>query len=78
MAWQIKDYKTADTDGAIEGRFTLIIGPMKIRGWTHFKSDDGSEWVAGPQREYEKDGERKFYSLVYFHSLGSQELEKVD
>jgi hypothetical protein len=67
MSWEIKDYKTTDTGGAIAGRFTLVVGPMEIRGWTHLRGNDG-DWVSGPQREYEKDGERKFYSLVYFSS----------
>lgn len=66
MDWKIKDYKGADSGGAVAGRFTLIIGPMQIRGWTHFCGNNGSQWVSGPQREYEKDGERKFYPFVYF------------
>lgn len=65
MKWEIKDYQVVN-NGAVAGRFTLIVGPMEIRGFTHFRSEDGSEWVAGPQREYEKDGERKFYPFVYF------------
>jgi hypothetical protein len=66
MGWQVKNYKPANTVGAVAGRFILIIGPVEIRGWTHFRSNDGKEWVAGPSREYEKDGERKFYPYVYF------------
>jgi hypothetical protein len=62
--WKITDYRIVDK-GAVAGRFTLQINDLQIRGWSHFRSDNGAEWVNGPQREYEKDGERKYFSFCY-------------
>lgn len=66
MNWQLKDYKAIDGSGAVAGRFTVSIGPMEIRGWAHFCGENGSEWVSGPVREFEKGGERKFYNFIFF------------
>lgn len=59
----VKNYKPINK-GFILGSFTLEVkGGLQIRSCTLFKKGD-RQWVSMPQREYEKDGERKYFSYV--------------
>jgi len=60
--WKIIDFKAYES-GALQGFFTLVAGLFEINNCKFF-SKDGKSWVALPQREYEKDGEKKYSPLV--------------
>lgn len=62
MDWKITDFKAYES-GALQGFFTLVAGLFEISNCKFF-TKDGKSWVSLPQREYEKDGEKKYSPLV--------------
>lgn len=64
---EIIDYKPINK-GALASQFTVKIksmGDMLLRKCKLFEKD-GSRWVSLPAEPYEKDGQKKYYSLVSF------------
>lgn len=62
----VSDYKEVNK-GALKARFTLYFPALKmmIRDCTHMQSG-GKEWVGFPSRQYEQDGQRKYFSYIMF------------
>lgn len=63
---EIVSYKEV-SKGALQGFLTVLLpSSLEIRDMTHFKKGD-NEWFNMPQREYEKDGERKYYAINHYN-----------
>lgn len=64
---QITQYKEINKN-SLQGIFTLEVpkwGGFQIREMRYFKKDS-QRWVSFPQKEYEKDGEKKYYAYNSF------------
>lgn len=62
---EITDFKPV-RKGPLLAFFTAIVKGTKIHDCRIIKQKGQSWWVQGPQREYEKGGERKFAPVVAF------------
>jgi len=66
MTWTITDTKKLDRN-TLKGSFSLIIGPMKIEGFTyHIKN--GKSWVSPPSKEHidRETGGKKYHPMIRF------------
>jgi len=73
---KILNYKAVDK-GALKAFFDLVIenwGEMTI-SCSLFESN-GKKWINLPQKEYEKDGQKKYQSLVKFNKMTFDALQK--
>ena len=64
MNFQIADIKPLNKN-TLKGVFALMVGPMKIEGWTyHVKGE--KFWVNSPSKEYvdRETGEKKYQPIV--------------
>jgi len=52
--------------GYLRGFFDVYIEPWGLTMSCSYFDKDGKRWVTLPTREYEKDGEKKYHSLVRF------------
>ncbi len=65
---KILKYKANETPSALKGSFSLELPTgMVINDCRYFVKAD-SRWIAMPQRQYEKDGEKRYYNLVTFNT----------
>ena len=65
MNFQITDAKPLNKN-TLRGVFSMIVGPMKIEGWTyHIKGD--KSWVSPPSKEYidRETGEKKYAPFIF-------------
>lgn len=69
---EIKNFKKMP-DGVCKAKFCVSLPKMgmEIRDCGLFESQ-GKKWIGLPSRPYEKDGEKKYFSLVSF----TQEMKK--
>lgn len=67
--------------GCVVGVFDLKIEDTDIPGFTlrdctHFKKNN-SEWVSTPSRQYDKDGEKKYFEFGFFpEATQKQEFQR--
>jgi DNA-binding cell septation regulator SpoVG len=52
--------------GTIKALVSVTCGDFEIRGFKVVDHEGGNPWVSMPSREYQKDGERQFYDIVFF------------
>ena len=66
MAIEIKNFKRIDK-GALQGSFSIYIPEweLTINDVTYFVKE-GRRWISFPSREYEKDGEKKYWPFIKF------------
>jgi hypothetical protein len=63
------NFKIADTKpmnkNTLRGIFSLIVGPMKIEGWTYHIKGENS-WVSPPSKEYldKETGGKKYWPII--------------
>jgi hypothetical protein len=63
------DFKVTDTKpmnkNTLQGVFSLMVGPLKIEGWTYHVKGDKS-WVNPPSKEYidRETGEKKYWPII--------------
>lgn len=72
---EIVDYKPINKN-AVQGKFNLKMpkwGNLIIRELTYFKTAN-KRWISFPSRQYEKDGEKKYYSFMMFETLETANL----
>lgn len=61
----ITNYKPIDR-GSLVGAFDLTLSSgICINGMKLFSRRDGGHFVSFPEREYEKDGEKKYAKIVW-------------
>jgi hypothetical protein len=65
MDFQITDTKPINKN-TLRGVFSLVVGPMKIEGFT-FHVKNGKSWIGFPSRQYvdQESGEIKYYPIIY-------------
>lgn len=64
MNFEIVDTKRMDKN-TLRGLFSLMVGPLKIEGFTfHLKGN--TSWIGFPSKEYidKETGEKKFWPVV--------------
>lgn len=64
MNFKITDTKPMNKN-TLRGIFSLLVGPMKIEGWTyHIKGD--KSWVNPPSKEYldKETGQKKYWPII--------------
>ena len=85
MNWGVKNYRANTGQGKVKGWFTLIAGDFEINDCTHVEGAKG-DFIGFPQRSYEKDGEKKYASIVWmpvdqrrydFQDWCLKELDKI-
>jgi hypothetical protein len=64
MNFKITDSKPMDKN-TLQGIFSLLVGPLKIEGFTYHIKGDRS-WIGYPAKEYfdKETGEKKYWSIV--------------
>lgn len=64
MNFQITDTKPMDRN-TLKGLFSLVVGPLKIEGWTYHVKGEKS-WVSPPSKEYidKESGEQKYWPII--------------
>ncbi len=65
MNFKIIDTKPMDKN-TLKGLFSLVIGPMKIEGFTYHVKGDKS-WIGFPAKEYfdKGSGEKKYWPIIW-------------
>jgi len=64
MNFKITDTKPLDKN-TLRGVFSLVVGPMKIEGFTfHIKGE--KSWIGFPSKEYtdKESGEKKYWPII--------------
>lgn len=86
MSFEILRYTPLEK-GSLQGFFSLKIakwGQFVINDMRYFAKEGGARWIAFPQRQYEKDGEKKYAPYCKFedrgmeHAFGDQVLKALD
>jgi len=64
MNFNITDTKPMDKN-TLRGLFTLMVGPLKIEGFTYHVKNDKS-WIGFPAKEYfdKESGEKKYWPMI--------------
>jgi hypothetical protein len=73
---EIKNYKTIG-NGCLLGKFDILIpewGGLTIHECTVF-AKDGKKWICFPSREYQAEGQKKYFHLVRFEQAVGKKLE---
>lgn len=72
---QIAKFKLTGKTAPI-ATFDVIVpkwGNFIIRECAYFEKSDSSSWITFPQRVYEKDGKKKYWSLNAFEDKGIED-----
>jgi len=64
MNFKIVDTKSMNKN-TLQGLFSLMVGPLKIEGFTYHVKNDKS-WVGFPAKEYfdKETGEKKYWPMI--------------
>lgn len=67
MRIEVKDLRAVEK-GALKGFCTVVFADsgLEFRDMRIIQQGDQKAFVVGPQREYEKDGQKKYVSLVFW------------
>lgn len=85
MAYEVKNWRKNTGRGKVKGWFTLVIGDFEINDCSLVEGNKG-DFIGLPQRQYEKDGETKYASVVFipnekrrwaFSDWAVTELDKI-
>lgn len=74
---EIVDFKPM-SNGACKAKFTVRLPKlgMDIRECAAFDTGE-KKWIALPSRQYEKDGQKKYFNLVTFTSQMKERFDKT-
>jgi hypothetical protein len=74
----IKDWRAVNSQSALKGSFTVEIPKwhMQIRSITLFQKES-QIWISFPSREYEKDGQKKYFSYIVFDKETYDAFQKM-
>ena len=61
--------------GYLRGFFDVVIEEWGMTMAFSFFNKDGKKWVGLPSREYEKDGQKKYQSLVKFDEARNKKFQ---
>ena len=59
--------------GSVKALVSVTIGDLEIRGFRVIEQNDGDPWVAMPSREFQKEGDRQFFNIVYIADAKKKE-----
>jgi hypothetical protein len=64
MSFKITDTKSMNRN-TLRGVFSLLVGPMKIEGFTFHQKGEKS-WIGFPSKEYtdKESGEKKYWPII--------------
>ena len=62
MDYRIENIRKIDK-GVLRASFDLVVGPFTIKDFLLFEKN-GEYWVSSPARQYEQDGEKKYFNYV--------------
>ena len=72
MNFKITDTKPLNKN-TLRGSFSLLVGPLKVEGWTYHLKNEKS-WVNPPSKEYidKETGEKKYWPIIRIEDLQIQ------
>lgn len=63
--------------GNLKAFADVKIGDILIKDWRVIQKDGAAPWISGPQKMYEKDGQKKYTNLIEVSKELKQEIEKA-
>jgi hypothetical protein len=74
---EIKNFKKMP-EGVCKAKFSIVFPKMgmTINDCGLFEKD-GKKWIALPSKAYEKDGQKKYFSLVFFEADKKKKLDDL-